>query len=124
MVRLAGQTQSPLTQQNLRPMLAQSVTRLPHGKQWAYEFKWDGVRALALIDHGQIRLIGRNGTDLTARFPELADLAHQHPSLVLDGEIVVMHKGRADFGRIQPRIHQTHAGRIARLARHTPATYM
>ena len=39
---------------------------------WAYEIKWDGVRAIALLaSPGRLRFVTRNGNDITARYPEL-----------------------------------------------------
>ena len=58
----------------LRPMLAVTgaVPRdLPH---WALEMKWDGVRALAYIEKGKVRLMSRTERDITVTYPELARL--------------------------------------------------
>ena len=47
----------------------------PHGDAgWAYEMKWDGVRALAFIEDGQLRLASRTGRDITVAYPELTAL--------------------------------------------------
>lgn len=120
-----GQHKSVLISRQTSPMLAKRVARLPHGEQWAYEFKWDGIRALAFLAGGTIQLIGRSGSDLTARFPELHGLARlSDHTLVLDGEIIVMRDDTVDFGRIQPRIHLTHPQRIAAMSQRSPATYM
>ncbi len=57
---------------------------------WAYEFKWDGMRAVSYVDGGRIHVESRNGNDLTTSFPELRALGEQLGSrrVVLDGEIV------------------------------------
>ena len=66
------------------------------GPGWAYEFKWDGVRALAVVAAAAgSRLYARSGAEITKAYPELAALG---PALadagvtdaVLDGEIVVL----------------------------------
>jgi bifunctional non-homologous end joining protein LigD len=72
-------------------MLATSGA-MPHGDAWAFEVKWDGVRAIAHVGEraGAVRLVGRSGRDTTARYPELHALAvalDDRP-MVLDGEIV------------------------------------
>jgi bifunctional non-homologous end joining protein LigD len=90
------------------PMLAvPGKLPLPLG-DWAYEVKWDGVRALARTRRdGTATLAGRAGTDLTSRYPELAGLAAVvggHDAVV-DGEIVTFTGGRPDFQRLQHRIH-------------------
>lgn len=57
---------------------------------WIFEPKWDGYRALCLIDHGSVRFMSRNRKELTERFPELATIhqALKVPTAILDGEIV------------------------------------
>jgi bifunctional non-homologous end joining protein LigD len=58
--------------------------------EWIFEPKWDGYRALCLIEQGSVRFMSRNGKELTDRFPELAaiDKALKVRSAILDGEIV------------------------------------
>jgi bifunctional non-homologous end joining protein LigD len=75
---------------------------------WAYEFKYDGLRARALIDATGVELISRNGNVLTCSYPELAVLAGLAAGreLVLDGEIVSLSAtGRPDFGQLQTRMN-------------------
>ena len=57
---------------------------------WIFEPKWDGYRALCLIEHGSVRFMSRNKKELTKRFPELATIHHaiKGHSVILDGEIV------------------------------------
>jgi bifunctional non-homologous end joining protein LigD len=38
---------------------------------WAFEMKWDGIRAIATVEDGQVRYVSRNGIDLTVSYPEL-----------------------------------------------------
>jgi bifunctional non-homologous end joining protein LigD len=71
-------------------MAATQVARPFHHPGWVYEEKVDGWRVLAYKDAG-VRLVSRQGRDLTRRFPELAAAvgALEVPSLLLDGEIAV-----------------------------------
>lgn len=57
---------------------------------WMFEPKWDGYRALCLIEHDSVRFMSRNRKELTQRFPELATIhrAVKAASAILDGEIV------------------------------------
>src|SRR3954451_3146302 len=81
----------------LTPMLA-STGPLPAGPGWAYEFKWDGVRALASLHGGALRLHARSGAEITAAYPELAPLATLLDDAELDGEIVALDpQGRPSF---------------------------
>lgn len=98
---------------------------LPSGPGWAYEFKWDGVRVLATIERGSLRLAARSGADVTAAYPELAPLGSVLERGVLDGEIVALDDGgRPSFTALAERMHVREAGRAARLAVARPVTYM
>lgn len=98
---------------------------LPAAPGWAYEFKWDGVRAVALVREGRLRLYARSGAEITAAYPELAPLADVLPDVVLDGEIVVLDReGRPSFAALAERMHVRERGRAARLAAAAPVTYM
>ena len=60
--------------ERVEPMLARTG-ELPRDEgEWAYEIKWDGVRAIAYVDGGRLRLESRNGNDITPRYPELRGL--------------------------------------------------
>jgi bifunctional non-homologous end joining protein LigD len=102
-----------------RPMLATAGTigMLASG-EWALEWKWDGIRVLARAAAGGIRLLSRNGNDVTARYPELVGLPRvlSHDALV-DGEIVALDDdGRPSFERLQQRMNLTRVREIERLA--------
>ena len=107
------------------PMLAVPATELPEPEPaWAGEFKWDGVRAVAYLSAGRLRLLSRSGRDMTRAYPELADLAHQAGSreMILDGEIAVFAGGRPSFAALQRRMHV--AAPSPRLLAAVPATYL
>jgi bifunctional non-homologous end joining protein LigD len=104
-------------------MLA-SVGRLPAGSGWAYEFKWDGVRAVAYVDHDQVTVLSRSGRDVTSHYPEVQSLAGAFgvELIVLDGELVAFDPdGRPDFGVLQARMHVQHPR--PDLVRAVPVTY-
>jgi ATP-dependent DNA ligase len=104
------------------PQLAKSAKSLPSGSGWAYERKWDGFRALAFVEDGDLQYLqSRNGRPLKRYFPELRFLPG---SYVLDGEVVVRDaRGREDFDALGQRIHPA-VSRIERLAGETPARYV
>jgi bifunctional non-homologous end joining protein LigD len=93
----------------IEPMLATpDGGRLPDGPGFAYEFKWDGYRAIMRVaPDGTTLLTSRNGIDFTSRYPELARVARDPLSgrpAVLDGEIVALDdRGRPDFELLQHR---------------------
>ncbi|HYS30780.1 MAG TPA: non-homologous end-joining DNA ligase [Streptosporangiaceae bacterium] len=110
-----------------RPMLA-SVGELPaDDAAWAYEMKWDGLRAIATVSAGALTLTSRTGRDMTSGYPELAGLAEavgQH-EVVLDGEIVALRgDGWPSFEALQQRMNVTSAGQVRRLAAEIPVSYL
>lgn len=109
----------------ISPMLA-AAGALPEEHGWAYEMKWDGVRALATCAAGQLRLHARSGAEVTVAYPELADMAAAVPDdTVLDGEIVCFDSaGRPSFAALADRMHVRDRERAAQLAATTPVTYM
>src|SRR5664279_1311523 len=60
----------------MRPMLASAGTAVPVGPQWAHEIKWDGMRLLADVADGRVRLSSRNENDVTSTFPEPVSYTH------------------------------------------------
>ncbi|HEY1828346.1 MAG TPA: non-homologous end-joining DNA ligase [Acidimicrobiales bacterium] len=110
----------------LRPMLAVPGTLPARDDGWAYEIKWDGVRAIVYVDGGRVRLFSRNDNELTQSFPELHEIGEilgSRPA-VLDGEIVVMGEdGKPNFGRLQRRLHSSASVARTLVSEH-PATFV
>ncbi|HZC70307.1 MAG TPA: non-homologous end-joining DNA ligase [Jatrophihabitans sp.] len=105
-------------------MLATAVTSLPSGDGWAYEFKWDGVRALLDVGERGVRLTSRAGNEVSGGYPELVAQAADIGDALLDGEIVAFHDGRPSFQRLQTRMHLRTKGEVARAAAECPVTYV
>jgi bifunctional non-homologous end joining protein LigD len=87
-------------------MLASASDRLPRGRGWQLEPKWDGYRALAYVEGGEAELESRSGkSDFSQRFAVLAralPAAVRGRSCVLDGEICALDpQGRARFSLLQ-----------------------
>ena len=109
----------------LSPMLAVPSALPRDDAGWAFEMKWDGVRALAYLDGGQLRLASRTGRDITVAYPELAALGPAAGGpLLLDGEIVAFEDERPSFAQLQQRMHVTSAAQAARLAGPIPVSYL
>ncbi len=114
----------------LRPMLATTAPAPRDQDRWALEMKWDGVRALAYIEKGKVRLMSRTERDITVTYPELARLGAAptptpHKQILLDGEIVVFGDGGwPEFEALQPRMHVSSASQAKLLAGQNPVTYL
>ncbi len=111
----------------LAPMLAK-LTDLPRDDaRYAFEIKWDGVRAMMYVEHGRARIESRNGIDVTRQYPELQRLGELLglQRAVLDGEIVALDDaGRPSFSRLQTRMHVVDDAAVRRRMKQTPVTYM
>lgn len=107
----------------VRPMLASPGTLglLARG-DWALEHKWDGIRVLARVDGDGLRIISRNGNDVTARYPELAGLPRAlRGDALVDGELVALDDdGRPSFELLQSRMNLTRLREAQRLAASAP----
>ncbi len=91
-------------------MLATLQERPFSGPEWIFEIKYDGVRVLAERNGERVELYGRNGTQITNRYPELTDALKKLPidHFVIDGEIVALdERGQPSFQRLQARMHLT-----------------
>ncbi|HEY8001103.1 MAG TPA: non-homologous end-joining DNA ligase [Solirubrobacterales bacterium] len=112
---------------DLEPMLARPAKALPTGDGWAYEIKWDGIRALTYVEPEGLRIAARRGADHTPRYPELAAIvdALQGREAILDGEIVAFDEsGRPSFQLLQRRMGLSNEATIRIRASETPATYV
>ncbi len=109
----------------VEPMLAKLAGELPEGEGWLYEPKWDGFRALAFRDGGELYLQSRELKPLNRYFPELeAPLLRELPDqCVTDGEIVIAGQRGLDFEALLLRIHPA-ASRVKMLAQESPASYV
>jgi bifunctional non-homologous end joining protein LigD len=118
----------PTLRPSLRPMLATAAAALPaDDARWAFEMKWDGMRALLAVDGGRVVITSRNGNDATGRFPELHALGEVlgRTEAVLDGEIVALDDdGRPSFELLQPRIQVGSTSVARRLAAERPVVCM
>jgi len=105
------------------PMLAKETKAPFSSKDWIFEIKWDGIRAISYIyDNFSIR--SRNQKELKNNFPELKELKNLTRNVVLDGEIIVMKGGKVDFQTILKRIQLVSNQEIEDMAHKFPVTYM
>jgi bifunctional non-homologous end joining protein LigD len=109
------------------PMMARTGTLPRDDENWAFEVKWDGVRAVCHSEPGRMRLHSRNLLDITPRYPEVGRLnrALSHHRAILDGEIVALDaEGKPSFGALQRRMHVGSESTVRRLAKEAPVTYI
>jgi bifunctional non-homologous end joining protein LigD len=90
--------------QFIEPMKARLAESPPHGDDWIYEIKFDGFRALAFKNGGDVRLLSRNEKDFGEKFPDIvgAIASLKIDDAILDGEIVALDKnGISSFQLLQ-----------------------
>lgn len=120
-------TTRKLTASGLKPMLATSGHRVPTGKDWIFEPKYDGIRVLAFATPDSVALISRNGYDKATQFPEIAAalaalVESAGEPFVVDGEIVSLVNGSIGrFEKLQSRMHLSSTSAAAQAAEADPA---
>jgi bifunctional non-homologous end joining protein LigD len=111
--------------QVIEPMLPSAAAEPFDSPAHVFEVLWDGVRALAFVEQGAVRLQDRWGRDVTQRYPELSSLAGRlrESEMVIDGEIVCLDAdGRPDFSRLRHRLAVDDAETARTLAGQYPVT--
>jgi bifunctional non-homologous end joining protein LigD len=87
----------------IKPMKATLVDEPFDEPGWLYEVKWDGYRAIAVLDKKEdVQLISRNNLPFEKYYPINDALKQWKMNVVLDGELMVINeKGISDFGAMQ-----------------------
>jgi DNA ligase D-like protein (predicted ligase)/DNA ligase D-like protein (predicted 3'-phosphoesterase) len=110
--------------QHYKPMLAQTADAPFNSEDWIFEIKWDGIRAISYVDN-EVSIRSRNDKEMKQNFPEIVDeLKTLAKNVVLDGEIVVIKEGKADFQSVIQRARATRSHEIEVEAQRNPATYV
>jgi bifunctional non-homologous end joining protein LigD len=112
---------------SVKPMLATSGELPADNTGWAFEIKWDGVRTILFVEGGRVRAQSRNDLDVTASFPELAEIGEflGMTTCVIDGEVVALgDDGRPSFARLQQRMHVANEREARRRAASQPVTFV
>jgi DNA ligase D-like protein (predicted ligase)/DNA ligase D-like protein (predicted 3'-phosphoesterase) len=104
-------------------MLAKEAAKPFSNQDWIFEIKWDGFRTIAYVNE-EVSLRSRNNKVLTDNFPELQELKQLTRNVVLDGEIVIIRNGKADFQALQERGKAVKASEIQSKAIKQPAQYI
>ena len=104
-------------------MLAKSFHAPFSHKDWLFEVKWDGFRAIAYVND-RFSLESRNGMELKHNFPEISELKQLSKNVVLDGELIIMKGGLPDFQEMLLRAKATNQREIKKKVMSQPATYV
>jgi bifunctional non-homologous end joining protein LigD len=96
----------------------------PIGDEWLHEVKWDGMRVLADLSNGALRLYSRSGREVTQTFPELMTIGGFAKDALIDGEIIALSDGVPSFAALADRMHVSDERLARRLGEHCPVTVM
>ena len=106
------------------PMLAELGDKAFNSEEHLYEVKWDGIRALFVIEDDRISIRSRSGRDIGPLFPELQNVgeAFRATCAIFDTEIVCLDdQGAPRFDQVLSRLHQGSAASIERRSKKQPA---
>jgi DNA ligase D-like protein (predicted ligase)/DNA ligase D-like protein (predicted 3'-phosphoesterase) len=112
-----------MSRHNYKPMLAKVADKPFSGKDWIFEVKWDGFRAITYVDE-QLSIKSRNEKELKHNFPELEQIKKLTKDAVFDGEIVVIKDGKPDFQSLLERGQAVSAVEIERQTKRSPVAYI
>lgn len=100
---MANVTLTRKLEEYIPAMLAKETDTPFSKKDWIFEIKWDGYRAIAEVNKGKVKLYSRNGNSFLSNYPEVVDsLSKLKLDAVFDGEIVVLdEEGKPDFQKLQ-----------------------
>jgi len=86
----------------IKPQLATLVTTAPEGDDWIHEVKYDGYRILAYIEEHEVKLLTRNGKDITDKLPNIRLKLEKLKTAktVFDGELVAIDQNSFSFGHL------------------------
>lgn len=124
-VERVDEVQVDWTRRFTAPMKLESRREPFDSPEWAYEVKWDGVRAVVAVDEGAVRIWSRTGQEMTAQFPEIVDgaaRAVRAASAVYDAEIVCLDpQGRPVFQDVMKRVLRRGDASVAAARSRLPA---
>jgi len=94
----------------IQPMLATLTEERFSDKNWIFEKKYDGVRALAFRKGNSLQLLSRNKLSFNNSYPEVVErLMKTSGNFIIDGEIVALEKGVSSFSKLQQRMKSSMA---------------
>jgi bifunctional non-homologous end joining protein LigD len=109
------------------PMEPMMSDRVPTGREWTHQIKWDGVRCLTYFDGKTVRLFNRKLRERTRHYPELVDVRSycEAESVILDGEVIAFGPdGKPSFHEVMRRDGIRRMERVEQVRKSVPIVYM
>ena len=110
---------------NWAPMLLKEIDNPFNKKEYIYEIKFDGIRAIIFVSPNYFKIQTRNKVDITNLYPELKSIQKLvKKETIFDGEIVSFENDRPSFLKLQKRNHLKNEDRIKIESLNNPVTYV
>ena len=107
------------------PMLLSEISKPFTSKDYLYELKYDGIRALLFVSTDSFKIMSRNKQDITFLFPELKEIQKLvSDKVIFDGEIVSFKDGKPSFLELQKRLHIKKISKIHDMALSCPIVFV
>lgn len=107
------------------PMLLKELDKPFNSKNYIFELKFDGVRALIFVSDDSIYIQSRNGVDMTYLFPELHSIKKLvKKNVIFDGEIVLFKNGKPSFSELIKRVRIKDKAKIIGFSTLEPVSYV
>ncbi len=114
-----------LFDKKFKPMLLEEVHDPFNSKDYYFEAKLDGIRALVFVTPNTITIRSRNFIDITYKFPELEKIKKiVNTKTIFDGEIVFFYEGRPSFSKLEERFHLKDLNKIKYQSEINPITFI
>ena len=111
--------------ENWQVMLLKEIYQPFNDKNYLFEIKFDGNRALIYATSTKVKIKSRNGKDITSLYPELQNIASivSKPT-IFDGEIVAFNNNLPSFSKLQSRAHLKDKVKICYLGTVDPVAFI
>ena len=110
---------------NWSPMLLKEIDKPFDSKDYLFEVKFDGIRAIIFTNKEELIIRSRNKQDITHLFPELQSIKKLvNDNVIFDGEIVAFENDKVSFSQIQKRLHLKNKDKINKIANEEPITFV
>lgn len=112
--------------ETMKPMLLKEVEKPFQDSNYLYELKYDGIRALIYVSKEKIKIITRNGKNVTKIYPELKEIQKlvKNHEIILDGEIVAFQDNLPSFSALQQRSHLKNNQKIKDMMEEIPICFI
>lgn len=114
-----------LFKETFTPMLLTEKNKPFNNRNYIFEPKFDGIRALIYANKNQIKILSRNKNNISNLFPELIKIKNNiTKNVIFDGEIIIMDENHPSFEKISKRLHLKSRKNILKASKENPAVYI